>query len=203
MRPTKKNPNKDLRPWSFLFFIIGLASMTWLADYALDFKTIYGLESNKTETTQVVATSGSNTDEAEEEFRVLQIDAEEIENLVNTIAYTHAVWPGYKGDVLDGPAVRKHFSENLAKIIVNSRVDELYKNYKIHFYYVVRDDGIIQYLAIVDGGRTSPDLPVYLIKNTQRIMGIGVPGVKPGTDDKGNPITVVYELVINFQKGNQ
>ena len=203
MRQRKKNPKKDLRPWSFLFFIIGLASMTWLADYALDFKTIYGLDSNSSQVATTEVASGRNTEEAEDEFKVLQINPEEIENLVNTIAYTHAVWPGYKGDITDGKAVRKHFSQNLAKIIVNSRVDELYKDYKIHFYYVVRDDGVIQYLAIVDKGRTSPDLPVYLIKNTQRIMSIGVPGVKPGTDDKGNPITVVYELVINFKKGNQ
>ena len=34
-------------------------------------------------------------------------------------------------------------------------------------------------------------------------MSIGVPGVKPGTDDKGDPITVVYELLINFKKGNR
>ena len=203
MRQTKKNPKKDLRPWSFLFFIIGLASMTWLADYALDFKTIYGLDSNSSQVATTEVASGKNTEEAEDEFRVLQINPEEIENLVNTIAYTHAVWPGYKGDITDGKAVRKHFSQNLAKIIVNSRVDELYKDYKIHFYYVVRDDGVIQYLAIVDKGRTSPDLPVYLIKNTQRIMSIGVPGVKPGTDDKGDPITVVYELLINFKKGNR
>ena len=200
MRQTKKNPKKDLRKWSFVFFLIGLASMVWLADYALDFKTIYLNETNQTGTTQVVASTGSNTDEAEEEFKVLQIDAEEIENLVNTIAYTHAVWPGFKGDVLDGTAVRKHFSENLAKIIINSSVSELQKDYKIHFYYVVVDNGNIQYLAIVDKGRTSPDLPVYLVKETQRIMGIGVPGIKPGTDDKGNPITVVYELLINFKK---
>ena len=202
MRQTKKNPKKDLRQWSFVFFLIGLASMVWLADYALDFKTIYLNETGKTGSTQVVASSGSNTDEAEEEFKVLQIDAEEIENLVNTIAYTHAVWPGFKGDVLDGAAVRKHFSENLAKIIINSSVEQLDKDYKIHFYYVVRDDGVIQYLAIVDGGRTSKDLPVYLVKSTQRIMGIGVPGIKPGTDDKGDPITVVYQLVISFKKGN-
>ena len=200
MRQTKKNPKKDLRRWSFVFFLIGLASMVWLADYALDFKTIYLNETNQTGTSQVVASTGSNTDEAEEEFKVLQIDAEEIENLVNTIAYTHAVWPGFKGDVLDGTAVRKHFSENLAKIIINSSVSELQKDYKIHFYYVVVDNGNIQYLAIVDKGRTSPDLPVYLVKETQRIMGIGVPGIKPGTDDKGNPITVVYELLINFKK---
>ena len=200
MRPTKKNPKKDLRKWSFVFFLIGLAYMVWLADYALDFKTIYLNETNQTGTTQTVASTGSNTDEAEEEFKVLQIDAEEIENLVNTIAYTHAIWPGFKGDVFDGTAVRKHFSQNLAKIIINSSVSELQNDYKIHFYYVVRDDGAIQYLAIVDGGKTSKDLPVYLVKETQKIMGIGVPGIKPGTDDKGNPITVVYELLINFQR---
>ena len=200
MRQTKKNPKKDLRKWSFVFFLFGLTSMVWLADYALDLKTIYLNESNEGETAQVIATSGSNNDEAEEEFRVLQIDAEEIENLVNTIAYTHAVWPGYKGDVHDGTAVRKHFSQNLAKIIINSNVEQLDKDYQIHFYYVVRDDGAIQYLAIVDGGRTSKDLPVYLVKSTQRIMGIGVPGIKAGTDDKGEPITVVYELLIKFEK---
>ena len=196
----KKNPSKDLRKWSFIFFLIGLNITAWGAFYALDMKTFFYPESNSSGTAVVTTVSGQNSEEAEDEFKVLKIDAEDLENLVNTIAYTHAVWPGYKGDITDGGAVRKHFSENLAKVIINNGgIDTGGRVWKVHFYYVVRDDGTIQYLAIVDGGRTSENLPVEYIKHVQRTMSIGIPGIKAGTDDKGEPITVVYQLVISFE----
>ena len=143
MQP-KKSKKADLRRWSFIFFLIGLNATVWSAWYALDFKTIYFNEINNSGTETVVAASGSNNSQPEEEFKVLKIDAQEIENLVNTIAYTHAVWPGYKGDVHDGAAVRKHFSQNLAGVIINSGGIETNIETVVHFYYVVRDDGIIQ-----------------------------------------------------------
>lgn len=197
-RLPKKSKKADLRRWSGVFFWLGLSITTWAAYFAFIHKNI--TYHDVVGTSQVVTTeiSGDNTDTAEEEFKVLKIDAAELDNIINTIAYTHAVWPGYKGDLTDGKKVRKHFSENLAKIIVNSGGIETYKTQKIHFYYVVRDDGNIQYLGIVDGGVTSKDLEVRYIKHTQRIMGIGVPGIKPGKNEYGEPITVVYELVIKF-----
>ena len=195
----KKNPNKDMRQYSFIFFLIGLISMIGLADYALNFKTFLYPEVVEVSTTEDVAMTGGEVKEEEDEFKVLQIEQEEIENLVNTIAYTHAQWPGYKGDPTDGKAVRKHFSNNLANYIIKyGRPGEILKEYKIHFYYVVRDDGNIQFLAVREGGLTSEDLPVRLVESTSKLMNIGVPGITAGTDDKGEPITVIYELLITF-----
>lgn len=197
-RQPKKSKKADIRRYSFIFFLIGLNITVWSAWFAFDFKSIYLNESNKANTSVVTNDNSVNNSEAEDEFKVVQIDPEELETLVNTIAYTHAVWPGYKGDVLDGFSVRKHFSQNLAKIIVNNGGIETYKEVKVHFYYVVRDDGAIQYLSLVQGGRTTEDLEVRYIKHVQKVMSIGIPGIKPGTDDKGEPITVVYELLITF-----
>ena len=197
----KKTPRADLRRYSSLFFLIGLNITVWAAFYALDFKTFFYPDATNggLNSANVVQQDADNAETGEDDFKVLQIDAEELDNLVNTIAYTHAVWPGYKGDLNDGVAVRKHFSNNLAKYIINNgRTGELYESYKIHFYYVVRDDGNIQYLAIRQGGKTSKEFPKYLVKSVQKLMNIGVPGIIAGTDEKGEPITVVYELVITF-----
>lgn len=195
----KKNPKKDLRQWSPLFFLFGLASMIWLAVYAFGLKDITYADMNGSGT-EVVAVSGQNTQEVDDEFQVVTVDPEDLENLVNTIAYTHAVWPGYKGDITDGARVRKHFSENLAKVIINNGgINTDGQEWKVHFYYVVRDDGNIQYLALNREGRTSKNIPTLYIKHVQRTMSIGIPGIEPGTDDKGNPITVVYELLITFK----
>lgn len=198
----KKYPKKDMRRWSSVFFLIGLNSMIGLSLYTLGYKTfIYPMDSNSSGTASTTQTPPPPSSDSEEQS-VLRLDAEQIENIVNTEAYTHAVWPGFKGKVTDGDAVRKHFSQNLAKIIVGSGGGfNAQGTHKVHFYYVVRDDGGIQFLALVNNGRTTENVPKHLIDYTQKLVNIGVPGIKPGTDVNGDPITVVYELVIVFKPG--
>lgn len=202
MRQPKKSKKADMRRYSFIFFLIGLNITVWSAFYALDLKTIYFNDSDATGTEEVLVVNGKNGEVSDDEFKVKIINPEEIENLVNTIAYTHAVWPGYKGDITDGRKVRKHFSKNLAKVIINSGGVETYSTNKVHFYYVVRKDGAIQFLAIVEGGKTTKGIPVKYIKHVQKTMSIGIPGIQAGTDEKGESITVVYELVIIFTPKN-
>lgn len=198
MRQLKKTKRADIRRWSPIFFLIGLNIMVWSAAYALDFKTLFYNELNKNEVVAANELGGKNQDESDEIFKVQTIDAEDIENLVNTIAYTHAVWPGYKGDITNGREVRKHFSKNLATVIIKSGGLEIINPVRVHFYYVVRDDGGIQFLALKEGGKSSKNLNERYIKKVQEVMSIGIPGIKAGTDDKGEPITVVYELLITF-----
>ena len=194
----KKNKKKDMRQYSSIFLLIGLNVVLWSFYYAFAYKTIhYKYASNVTTYTAQAIDPNAQENEAEED-PVLSIDPEQIENIVNTEAFTHAVWPGYRGDVSNGPEVRKHFAENLAKVIVNTGGVEVPGTYRVHFYYVVRDDGAIQFLSLVGDGRTTPSTPQYLIRHAQKLVNIGVPGIRPGTDVNGDPITVVYELVIKF-----
>ncbi len=196
----KKSKKADMRKYSPLFFFIGLNLLLVATYYAFDFKTFfYPDSSNSSGTEQVISAPDSDTEDTEE--KVLVINPEQIENIVNTEAFTHAVWPGYKGDVSDGRKVRRHFADNLASIIVKSGGEEVYQVYKVHFYYIVRDDGGIQFLSLVGNGITTPDTPGYIIKKAQKLVNIGVPGINPGTDVNGDPITVVYELVVVFKPG--
>lgn len=194
--PPKKSKRADLRNYSTLFFFIGLNIVLAAVYYAFDFKTIYyDYTQNGTSSAAVSIPNDANT---ESEERVLVIDPEEIENIVNTEAFTHAVWPGYKGKITDGQKVRNHFAKNLAAVILRSGGVEVRSTYRVHFYYVVRDDGAIQFLSLVGGGKTTPNTPKYLIERAQQLVNIGVPGIKSGTDANGDPITVVYELTIKF-----
>ncbi len=193
-----------LNPWSKVFFTVALAGLVWGSVQLLGLTEYEYFDKNAGSGTEVAVNDPNtqNQDPAEEQIKT--IDPEDLQNIQNTIAFTHAIWPGYKGDIYDGGAVRKHFSQNLAKIIVQnggSFESELGKSYRIHFYYVVRKDGAIQYLAIVKKGKSSSDLPVYLVKHTQKTMSIGIPGIEPGTNSAGEPITVVYELLIKFTPG--
>ena len=197
MKP-KKNKKKDMREYSSIFFLIGLNIVLWSFYYAFAYKTIHYKEALSSTVYNAQAIDPNAQSEEAEAESILSIDPEQIENIVNTEAFTHAVWPGYKGDVSDGARVRRHFSENLAKVIVSAGGVEVPATYKVHFYYVVRDDGAIQFLSLVGDGRTTPNTPRYLIKHAQKLVNIGVPGIRPGTDVNGDPITVVYELVIKF-----
>ena len=195
-----KPSTRDRDYLSTPLFLFALAGLLFGSLKALGYKTWTYADVNGSNTNTTTVVSGQNTQENEEEEQVLKIDPEQLEKIVNTIAYTHAVWPGYKGDLNDGFAVRKYFSENLARVIINNsrNFGDVDRVYKVHFYYVVRDDGAIQFLSLVNGGRTSEDVPLHLIKNAQNTMSIGIPGIQPGTDDKGDPITVIYQLVISY-----
>ena len=200
----KKNKKADLTRWSNLFFTFALAGLTWGSVELLGFTEYSPIVDNSSTvvSTTVVTPNTTDTDAGNEQ--ILVITPEELQNIQNTVAYTHAVWPGYRGDVSDGRAVRKHFSQNLGKVILqNARGFNIGdgRTYKVHFYYVVRKDGAIQYLAIVKGGRTTPNVPIALIKNAQTTMSIGIPGITPGTNSAGEPITVVYELAIVYKPG--
>lgn len=200
----KKNPKADIRNWSSVFFTFALAGLTWGSVELLGLTEYTPIVDNSSTgvTTTVVPPNTADTSAGDE--KILVITPEELQNIQNTIAYTHAVWPGYRGDVSDGRAVRKHFSQNLGKVILqNARGFNVEdgRTYKVHFYYVVRKDGAIQYLAIVKGGRTTPNVPIELIKNAQTTMSIGIPGITPGTNSAGEPITVVYELAIVYKPG--
>ena len=173
--------------------------MIGLAFYSLGYKTFFYPEQVVNGATMTGTQSAVAGESEESDTAVLKLDAEQIENIVNTEAFTHAVWPGYRGEITDGRAVRKHFSENLAKYIVNAGGVEVITEHVVHFYYIVRDDGGIQFLALVNDGRTTDDVPLYIIEHAQSLVNIGVPGIKPGTDVNGDPITVVYELVIRFK----
>ncbi len=199
--PPKKSKRADLRRWSFVFFLIGLNAMVGASWYALDLKTYFYPDANSSGEVVEVAAAPEST-QSEEEEKILSIDPEQLENIVNTEAYTHAVWPGYKGDVSDGPAVRRHFADQLASVIIKTGGVDVSGTYRVHFYYVVRDDGGIQFLSLVRGGRTTDGVPRHLIKHSQKLVNIGVPGIKPGTDANGDPITVVYEIVIKFTTQN-
>lgn len=194
----KKYKKYDLRRYSTIFLLIGLNLTIWGAYTALNYKTWFYPEVSDGTTTTTVSQDAKAPEAETEEQPVLSINPEQIENLVNTEAYTHAVWPGYKGDISDGAAVRKHFAQNLASVIISSGGVEVNNTYRVHFYYVVRDDGGIQFLSLVGNGVTTESTPLYIIRHAQKLVNIGVPGIKPGTDVNGEPITVVYELVIKF-----
>ena len=191
-----------LNPWSKVFFFGALAGLIFGATELLGL-TEYEYSNNNSSGVSGEVSQQSNTpNAAEEEFVVYQASEEQLLEQINTIAYVDAIWPGYKGDKLDGVAVRKHFHENLAKVVINNAKGyEIFKEYVIHFYYAVRADGAIQYYAIVRGGRTSEDLPKHLVKITSQTMSIGIPGIKPGENSKGDPITVVHEMIIRFKPG--
>ena len=196
----KKSKKADLRRWSPVFFFLGLNLVLIALYYAFSYTTYeyLGEENSSSASVQPVHTSD---DSSSAEEKILSINPEQIENIVNTEAVTHAVWPGYKGSITDGPKVRKHFADNLARIIINGGGVNVDREYRVHFYYVVRDDGAIQFLSLVGNGVTTPNVPRFVIKKAQSIVNIGVPGIKPGTDVNGEPITVVYELVIRFKPG--
>lgn len=196
MKP-KKNKKYDLREYSSIFLLIGLNLVVWGFYYAFAYKTIHPPINSSTSGTLVQTAPNLEAAEQSEE-RVLVIKPEDIENIVNTEAFTHAIWPGYKGSVADGPSVRKHFADNLAKTIISAGGVEVNGTYRVHFYYVVRDDGGIQFLSLVGGGKTTEGTPQYIIRRAQDLVNIGVPGIKPGTDANGEPITVVYEILIKF-----
>ena len=195
----KKNPKKDMRRYSTVFFLIGLNLMLGLAYYGFTYTTwMYPETSNGTTTTTTTTQSATSTITTEEQ-PILQIDPEAIEEAVNTEAYTHAIWPGFKGDKNDGLAVRKHFQKNLGQYIINNGTVPIDGVYTIHFYYVVTDDGRILYYGIVKDGRTSPKIPKVIVQETQQLISIGVPGIISGTDVNGDNITVIYEMVITFK----
>ena len=172
--------------------------MLTAAYYGFTYTTYEYLEKSTSASSGVPITPPSS-DDSESEEKVLSIDPEQIEDIVNTEAFTHAVWPGYKGQISNGAAVRKHFASNLASVITSGSGVNVNRDYRVHFYYVVRDDGIIQFLSLVGNGVTTPNTPLFVIKRAQEIVNIGVPGIRPGTDVNGEPITVVYELVIRFK----
>ena len=195
-RLPKKSKKADLGRYSTLFFWIGMVIVLSAVNYVMDFKTFYydATEGSGNNSSLVVP----QQEQSESDESVLQLDPEQLDNIQNAIAYTHAVWPGYKGDISDGDKVRKHFANNLASVVVKAGGVSVPRAYRVHFYYVVRDDGGIQFLALVNGGKTSKDLPMYILKHTQKILNIGVPGIQPGTNETGEPITVIYELLIKF-----
>ena len=196
----KKTKKADLRNYSFIFLLVGLNAALWSFYIAFAHQTItLNYASVMSGTASHEAPVLQAADESEE--RILVIKPEDIENIVNTEAFTHAVWPGYRGSVSDGPAVRKHFADNLAKTIINAGGVEVNGTYRVHFYYIVRDDGGIQFLSLVGGGKTTEGTPKYIIRRAQDLVNIGVPGIKPGTDANGEPITVVYEILIKFTPG--
>lgn len=193
----------SLAPWSKVFFLAALAALVYGSAELLGL-TKYEYIYNTASTASVGTNNNANGPVDSEEFRVIQVSEEQLLEQINAIAYQDAIWPGYRGDKLDGRAVSKHFHQNLAEVIINNaKSHEIYKEHVIHFYYAVRSDGAIQYYSIVKGGRTSPNLPVELVKVTQQTMNIGIPGITPAENSKGEPITVVHEMVIRFKPSNQ
>ena len=196
----KKHPKKDLRKYSSLFFWLGLTGILGLVYYGFTYTTWEEVANNTAGTsTTVIAASATSTSTSDEDDNILSIDPEQIENIVNTEALTHAVWPGFRGNINDGNAVRNHFAKNLGDYIIRTGQVPIEGEYKVHFYYVVTDEGNIQFLSLVTGGRTSDRVPRELIREAQRLVNIGVPGIIPGTDANGDPITVIYEMLITFK----
>ncbi len=195
----KKSKRADLRNYTTVLTVWALNLVLFGTLSAFEYKTWFYPEASNSTSTSTSVVVPDSVDSDSDEVPILSIDPEQIENLVNTEAFTHAIWPGYKGDKKDGNKVRNHFSQNLAEIIVNSGGVEVNSVYKVHFYYVVRDDGGIQFLSLVSNGRTTENTPLYIIRHAQKLVNIGVPGISPGTDINGDPITVVYELVIVFK----
>ena len=190
----------SLNPWSKVFFIFALSGLVWGSVELLGLTEYDYITSGATSTTSSSTSTSSESGEVEDEFVVIQVSEEQLLEQINTIAYQDAIWPGYKGDKLDGDAVSKHFHENLAKIIIaNAKGYEIFNEYVIHFYYAVRKDGGIQYYAIVKGGKTSKNLPTHLVKVAQQTLNIGIPGIIPAKNANGDPITVVHQLVIRFK----
>ena len=189
----KKSKKADLRRYSTLFFLIGYNLMAGLAYIALEHKTIFPADTNGkgSKTTTVVHTpKGTDPDKP---FKILKIDPKQLETLINAEALTHAIWPGYKGDPKDGRAVRKHFQQQLANYIVKTKLSStLEREYRIQIYYVVRDDGSVQFLGLKKG-----EAPAHILKGISDLMAFAG-GIKPGTGRDGKPITVVYELALRL-----
>lgn len=198
-RTWKKNMKTGLSRWTKHFFLIGLGIMVSLVGYIFreEFVQLYNDHTNKNTPTQVVVnTPKKNNDDGKGEV-IHTITPEQVDNIVNAEANRHAVWPGYRGDLDDNFAIRKHFSENFAKYLKdNTGIDTGGNVYKGHYYYAVNDDGVIAFVGVHVGDYTTA--PKYVTLDISKIIGKGIQ-VIPGTGNNGKPITIIYEIKIIFR----
>ena len=97
----------SLNPWSKVFFIFALSGLVWGSVELLGLTEYDYITNSTNSTTSSSASTSSESGEVEDEFVVIQVSEEQLLEQINTIAYQDAIWPGYKGDKLDGDAVSK------------------------------------------------------------------------------------------------
>ena len=193
----KKNPKKDLRPWSKVFFFGALASLIWGSNELLNL-TEYDYSINSTgNTTYVSTTLPSDTGvEDPSSINILSLELEQIENLANTIAGQNAIWPGYKGDPNNHVAVRNHFAENFAKFINSGiiRVEPQWAGQSVAFAYAVSETGVVQFVGKIPGGTLEDDYSYVAVQK-------GISGkvqVIPAQDENGENIIMIYRIKVRF-----
>ena len=194
----KKNPKKDLRPWSKVFFFAALAGLIWGSNELLNL-TDYVYHTSTTSGTPITSTTlpGDTGVEDPSTINILSLELEQIENLANTIAGRNAIWPGYKGDPNDHAAVQRHFNENFAKFINSGiiRVEEQWGGQTVTFAYAVSDTGVVQFVGKIPGGSIKDDYVYVAISK-------GISGsvqVFPAQDENGEDIIMLYYIKIRFQ----
>ena len=194
----KKNPKKDMRSWSKVFFMAALAGLIWGSVELLNLKKyVYSINTTTGGTSVGVDNAPDPTSDGEEGvINILSLDLEDIENLANTIAGQNAVWTGYKGDPQNHKEVQRHFVENFAKFINSGviRVEEDWKGRSIAFAYAVSKTGVIQFVGKIPGGSIT-DNRVYAI------VSDGISGkvlVQPAQDESGEDIIMLYYIKVTF-----
>ena len=191
----KKNPKKDLRPWSKVFFTFALASLIWGANELLNFTQYDYSILNTSGTTSTVVVSDPNAGESTEgTINILSLELEQIENLANTVAGQNAIWPGYKGDKSDHRAVNKHFQEQFAKFINSGVIPNVaeYDGRTVAFAYAVSDTGVIQFVGKIPGGN-APDSAYIMMMDIS-----GKAQVFPAQDESGENIIMLYYIKVRF-----
>ena len=191
----KKNPKKDLRPWSKVFFTVALASLIWGANELLNFTQYDYSILNTSGTTSTVVVSNPNAGESTDgAINILSLELEQIENLANTVAGQNAIWPGYKGDKANHRAVNRHFQEQFAKFINSGIIPNVaeYDGQTVAFAYAVSDTGVIQFVGKIPGGN-APDSAYVMMMDIS-----GKTQVFPAQDESGENIIMLYYIKVRF-----
>ena len=195
--PPKKNPKKDLRRYSSIFFLIGLSMVVWGFYYAFEYKTYEDSTNGSSgSASDSVVVSPNPNEGGDGTINILSLELEQIENLANTIAGQNAVWPGYRGDQKDHQAVQAHFGEQFAKFINSGiiPVNDYWYGKSVAFAYAVSDTGVIQFVSKIPGGTLQSTTAYVAVKE-------GISGkvlVQPAQDESGENIHMIYYIRVKF-----